>query len=575
MQRRHRVGPVREPERQDRHAERLVGVLRLDPAKGQEVLPVHAERVAQGPEVLVDQGWGKVVVARRHGCVRREHDLWSDTPDGFRGIDPFGCHPMAHELNRRKSAVAFVEVQDAGRNAQRSQRPDAAHAEQQFLANTDTLVTTVEARGQLAIFGLIAVHVRVEQKQRIASDRQLPHASADSAGARFDRHHQRLAVAHRRAEGKQVRVDGDVILVLPAAQVQPLTEVSLAVVQTHAHEGHAQIGRALDVIAGQDAQAARVDGQRFVEAELGGEVRNRPGPQHAGVAGAPGVLRVQVLLHPPVGVVDSTVQSERRGALFQLVDRNPSEQRHWIVVDFAPQRGVQFAEEARGVRVPAPPQVLGEGAQSLMCRGDELAERPCLADDRSELAPRHDQHPDIVGAEHARIERLDDEYPLEQAAIDDRHAEKGAIGIFARFLKVLEARMQRGVGEYLRLECFGHEAGEAFAEAHPHAADALRAEADGGRKDQVRPIRLQQVDRADIGFEPLPDEMDDVGQRLRGVAALGNEPADFLERPQQRAFLRRHQVADVQGVASRAGNDACVRISAARSLPCTSIIIPA
>ena len=43
------------------------------------------------------------------------------------------------------------------------------------------------------------------------------------------------------------------------------------------------------MIAGQHAQAAGVDGQRFVQAELGGEIGDRPRPQNAGMVRAPGV----------------------------------------------------------------------------------------------------------------------------------------------------------------------------------------------------------------------------------------------------------------------------------------------
>ena len=78
---------------------------------------------------------------------------------------------------------------------------------------------------------------------------------------------------------------------LPAVDVEPLPEIALVVVEADADERDAEVGRALDVVAGQDAEAAGVDRQRLVQAELGREVGHRPRPEHAGVARAPGVRR--------------------------------------------------------------------------------------------------------------------------------------------------------------------------------------------------------------------------------------------------------------------------------------------
>ena len=133
-------------------------------------------------------------------------------------------------------------------------------------------------------------------------------------GSRVDRDRQRNAVAHGRLNRQQPAVDVDVVLLLPAVGVEPLTKVALVVIEPDAHERNAEIGRALQVIAGEDAEPARVDRERLVKAELGGEVRDRPRAEHAGVLRSPRVLRLQVLLHPAVGVVDAPVQRQLRGA---------------------------------------------------------------------------------------------------------------------------------------------------------------------------------------------------------------------------------------------------------------------
>ena len=268
---------------------------------------------------------------------------------------------------------------------------------------------------------------------------------------------------------------------------------------------------ALDVIAGQDAEAARIDRQRFVDAELGGEVGDRPRPEHAGVPRAPGVARAQVLLKAAVGVVDAAVQRQLRGPLLELVDRDLLQQGHRIVVERAPEDRIELAEEAGRIRVPAPPQVLRERAQPLMRRGDELPERPRFRDDRRQLRAGHGQQRRMSSAPNARgVDGLDDQHALQQAAVDDRDAEERAVGILAGVLgKILEARMRRRVGDELRPEPFGDEAGQAFRAASGPGRRS-RLQADGCGEDQVGAIGLEQVDRADVGAEPALNELNDV-----------------------------------------------------------------
>ena len=122
-----------------------------------------------------------------------------------------------------------------------------------------------------------------------------------------------------------------VVLVLPPGVIEALAEVALVVAQPDADQRHAEIGCRLDVIAGQDAEAARVDRQRLVQAEFGREVRDRPGAEDAGMPAAPRVARAEILLHAPVGVVDAAVQCQLRRALLQVLDRHLFEQGDRVV----------------------------------------------------------------------------------------------------------------------------------------------------------------------------------------------------------------------------------------------------
>ena len=72
-----------------------------------------------------------------------------------------------------------------------------------------------------------------------------------------------------------VPVQALVAFFLPALAGQALVEVTLRVHEPDADERHAEVRRFLAVIAGEHAEAARVDRQRLMERELGGEVGDR------------------------------------------------------------------------------------------------------------------------------------------------------------------------------------------------------------------------------------------------------------------------------------------------------------
>ena len=192
---------------------------------------------------------------------------------------PSVVHPPPHQLERGERAVPLVQMHDAGRDAERRERADAADAEQQLLADADALIAAVQPRRQLAVLGAVAVHVGVEQQERVAADRDPPDAGDDPSGPRLDLDGDRHAVARGRLHRQLPMIDVDVLLALPAVAVEPLPEVALVVVQADADERDAEVGRALEMVAGQDAEAAGVDRHRLVQAELGREVRDRPGAQ--------------------------------------------------------------------------------------------------------------------------------------------------------------------------------------------------------------------------------------------------------------------------------------------------------
>ena len=267
-------------------------------------------------------------------------------------------------------------------------------------------------------------------------------------------------------------------------------------------------------------------------------------------------FELQVLLQPAVGVVDSAVERQLRRALLELLDGDLLEQGDGVVVERAPEHRIDLAEQAGRVGVPAPPEILRQGAQPLVSRRDELSERSRFGDDRRQLRAGHRQQAHVLGPEGTGLDRLDDEHALQQSALDDRHAEKRAIRVFARFRKVLEAGMCGGIGDELRSEAFGDQTREPFRQAHPDAPDAFRAQADRRREHQVGAVGLQEIDRTDVGLESPLDQVDDVVQRLGRVPARRHQPADFLERPERRVLVARRHISDAHRPSeSAAGNN--------------------
>jgi hypothetical protein len=71
-----------------------------------------------------------------------------------------------------------------------------------------------------------------------------------------------------------------------ALAVNGLAEIALAVEQADGNEGQAHVRGALAVVAGEDAEAAGIDRQAFVEAELGTEIGDQVGACRGGLPGS-------------------------------------------------------------------------------------------------------------------------------------------------------------------------------------------------------------------------------------------------------------------------------------------------
>ena len=124
-----------------------------------------------------------------------------------------------------------------------------------------------------------------------------------------------------RFHGKLVDIGLEIFFALPAVAIEALAEISLAIEQADADEGDAEIGGALDVIAGQNSESTGIYRERLMHAKFGGEISHGTGSQHTGVARAPGSLRLLVLAQTTIGVVDPAVQDEFGRARLEFGER--------------------------------------------------------------------------------------------------------------------------------------------------------------------------------------------------------------------------------------------------------------
>ncbi len=88
--------------------------------------------------------------------------------------DSLFLHARTNRFQHRKSAVPFVQVKNAWRDAHGFERAEASHAKHQLLPDSRSRVSAVEAGSQLPVVGSIVFHIRIEQEQVAASNLHPP-----------------------------------------------------------------------------------------------------------------------------------------------------------------------------------------------------------------------------------------------------------------------------------------------------------------------------------------------------------------------------------------------------------------
>ena len=174
---------------------------------------------------------------------------------------------LADALEAEEAGVALVGVEHVRLQAEGAERPHAADAEHDLLAQPVVLVAAVQAVGDGDAVGGVALDVGVEQVEGDAPDVGPPDVAPHRVAGEVDGD---LDAGVDEAERLRGEV-GDGLL-LPAVGVEALAEVALGVQQADPDERDAEVRRRLEVVAGEHAEAAGVLGEGLADAELGGEV---------------------------------------------------------------------------------------------------------------------------------------------------------------------------------------------------------------------------------------------------------------------------------------------------------------
>ena len=365
------VGGAAGAQRELRDAERLGLLGRVRAPEADDLLGLDAERAGDLGQRLRDLLGRVGVVARRDRRVRGEDRARAG--DLQRGAQRTVAAVLApRELERDERRVALVEVHDPGLDPDRLERAHAADAEQHVLGEAGVLVADVQARGDPARGLRVLRALGIEQVERDAADVDAPDLRRDLVVADRDRDRDRRAVLAGDERGRQaVGVGVDPVLVLPAAGVDALAEIAVAVQEADGDHRPGAVGGLLEDVAGERAEAAGVDRERAVEAVLGGEVGDRTLGRRDRVAARAREVGADALLQrggagEQVAVVGRREQAVRRGLLEQL---------HRVLGDLLPAVGVDRLEGRGAVRIPGPAVVVGEPGEDAQRLGKSCGER--------------------------------------------------------------------------------------------------------------------------------------------------------------------------------------------------------
>ena len=279
----------------------------------------------------------------------------------FREGEPLVEDELTDFFETDERGVTLVDVTNRRPELQEIERPQPSDAEHDLLADAHLVVAAVQGGRDDAIVVVVLVDVRVEKEKGHAADLDDADEDVDVALADPDRHHGRAAVRHDRdGDGETVRVHGHARLRLPVAAGQRLPEITVLVEEADSDERQPEVARRLQMVARQDAEAARVNRQELRQAELGGEIRDEVAPLLHGARG--GMGRLCVVFDADLGArrLEPRQESGIAGCRFESFRRQVRQKGDRVAARLFPQLGVQRGKKRPEGGPPGPTKVCGE-----------------------------------------------------------------------------------------------------------------------------------------------------------------------------------------------------------------------
>ena len=153
------IGASRQFQPQDRHAELFVLVAGILASERHQLVGRQPQKFSERPQMFLDELRAKAIVPRRHWRVRGKHHFPRNAVDCIVEPQAFILHSIANGFEDRKSAVPFVEVKNARRDAHRFQGTKTSHTEQQLLPDSDTRISTIETRRELDVLRGVPLYI--------------------------------------------------------------------------------------------------------------------------------------------------------------------------------------------------------------------------------------------------------------------------------------------------------------------------------------------------------------------------------------------------------------------------------
>src|SRR4051794_39611196 len=118
------------------------------------------------------------------------------------------------------------------------------------------------------------------------------------------------------------------------------------------------------------------------------------------------------------------MEHQFRGTPLDLCQRNFTEQRDRVLVQFSPACRIEIAKKTNAIVIPAPPKISRQRPQPFLRRSDKAIESTSFAYDGSHLVGSLYEHANFSLMKHARIFGLDHENTLKNSAVNQGNTEE-------------------------------------------------------------------------------------------------------------------------------------------------------